>query len=635
MMQSHSSQEPFPNDKISRSNPTRFLTPSSATTRASTNTSADPMNNDEAATPANFSISHYTGTAAAIDDEEGGVLISTIAKRPLTASRLRNRPAVSSSLPPVSSPFTIEIPHLKNIHYSICFIVLLALSTIVQTVRLSSASTKQAGHDSPNYTEGNLRASASLSSTTEVEADADQAFQLFTSKTAVTDNEQIADETMSVMRSATSSVLNVNSNAMAANGNTDLMNSNNAMKSLDSTNTMGGNSMSGNGINTMTSSTMGDSAMTGNGMNTMTSPTMGGSDMAGTGLNTMPSSTMGGSAMTGNGMNTMAQPNVSEGTTNALIGGNAIGNTDSGYAGNTLNQQPSPGSGYAMNTLNQQPAPGSGYAGNALNQQAAPGSGYAMNTLNQQQAPGSLSTLNTMVDGNSMSGNQMNTMTQQQTGYASSNMNGAPMNTPSGATAMLGTDTTMMTGGNSMVAGQLQQQPGVLEASTASGDNIMTTMTGNVISDVMQNQFGSTGHIYAGASGVSQTMIDTNNSAKVDVTQSDGFAQDISFELVELSNFKDSWDLFEPSDVPVFFSTGHGDEPIEDLMRSCHRLVLASDGGLADGHGADTVSKQSFDFPERTAEWEILSPFVMFYNPVRCWLYFTPVQRMETSTNDS
>ena len=522
-----------------------------------------------------MNISQYTDN----DDEERGPLRPSSPKRPLTAGgRNNDRSTVSSS------PFTIEIPRFTNIHYSILIIVLLAFSTIVQTVRLSSVSTQQAGHDSsPNYTEGNLRASASLSSATADDIDGDQVIQLFTSKTAVTDSEKFTDETTSAMRSATSSMMHVNSNTrMEENGNTNLMgfmDSNNAIKSLDSTNTMGDSIMPGNAMNTMTSPTMGGSSMTGTGignaMNTMTSSTMGGSDMAGNSI--------------GNGMNTMAQPYVSEGTTNAMIGGNTIGNTGSGYALNTINQQPAPGSGYGMNTLNQQPAPGSG---------------YGMNTLNQQPTPGSLSTLNTMVDGNSMSGNQMNTMTQQQTGgYASSNMNGAPMNSPSGATAMLGTYTTMMTGGNSMVAGQQQHQSGVLEASTANGENTMTAMTANVISDVPQNQLGSTGDIYPGASGVSQNMVGSNNR----VAQSDGFAPDtrISFELVELSNFKDSWDPFEPSDVPVFFSTGLG-EPIEELMRSCHRLVLASDGGLADGHGADTVS-QSFEFPEKTAEWEFLT----------------------------
>ena len=35
---------------------------------------------------------------------------------------------------------------------------------------------------------------------------------------------------------------------------------------------------------------------------------------------------------------------------------------------------------------------------------------------------------------------------------------------------------------------------------------------------------------------------------------------------------------------------GSNDEAIEGLMASCHRMVLASDGGIVDGHDTDQVS---------------------------------------------
>lgn len=63
-----------------------------------------------------------------------------------------------------------------------------------------------------------------------------------------------------------------------------------------------------------------------------------------------------------------------------------------------------------------------------------------------------------------------------------------------------------------------------------------------------------------------------------------------SLELIELSNFKDTWDAISATDLPVFFRMGSNDEAIEGLMASCHRMVLASDGGIVDGHDTDQVS---------------------------------------------
>jgi hypothetical protein len=61
--------------------------------------------------------------------------------------------------------------------------------------------------------------------------------------------------------------------------------------------------------------------------------------------------------------------------------------------------------------------------------------------------------------------------------------------------------------------------------------------------------------------------------------------------LPELNNFKDSWDPWEATDMPVFFHIPKsGGSTIKDIMGTCHRFVLASEAGVTDGHDQDTVS---------------------------------------------
>jgi hypothetical protein len=49
------------------------------------------------------------------------------------------------------------------------------------------------------------------------------------------------------------------------------------------------------------------------------------------------------------------------------------------------------------------------------------------------------------------------------------------------------------------------------------------------------------------------------------------------FDLAELSNFKDNWDPWEPSDTPVFFHIPKaGGSTIKDIIGTCHRFVMVS-----------------------------------------------------------
>eukprot|EP00580_Thalassiosira_gravida_P006878 CAMPEP_0201627284 /NCGR_PEP_ID=MMETSP0493-20130528/2455_1 /ASSEMBLY_ACC=CAM_ASM_000838 /TAXON_ID=420259 /ORGANISM="Thalassiosira gravida, Strain GMp14c1" /LENGTH=803 /DNA_ID=CAMNT_0048097643 /DNA_START=122 /DNA_END=2533 /DNA_ORIENTATION=- len=56
-----------------------------------------------------------------------------------------------------------------------------------------------------------------------------------------------------------------------------------------------------------------------------------------------------------------------------------------------------------------------------------------------------------------------------------------------------------------------------------------------------------------------------------------------------LSNFKDTWDPYEKTDIPMFWHIPKaGGSSIKDTMGGCHRFVQATEFGVTDGHGADT-----------------------------------------------
>lgn len=59
--------------------------------------------------------------------------------------------------------------------------------------------------------------------------------------------------------------------------------------------------------------------------------------------------------------------------------------------------------------------------------------------------------------------------------------------------------------------------------------------------------------------------------------------------LDALSNFKDNWDEWEPSDTPVFFHIPKaGGSTIKDIIGTCHRFYMATEAGITDGHDKDT-----------------------------------------------
>lgn len=56
-----------------------------------------------------------------------------------------------------------------------------------------------------------------------------------------------------------------------------------------------------------------------------------------------------------------------------------------------------------------------------------------------------------------------------------------------------------------------------------------------------------------------------------------------------LDNFKDSWDPYDPTDIPMFWHIPKaGGSSIKDSMGGCHRFVQATEFGVSDGHDTDT-----------------------------------------------
>jgi len=63
----------------------------------------------------------------------------------------------------------------------------------------------------------------------------------------------------------------------------------------------------------------------------------------------------------------------------------------------------------------------------------------------------------------------------------------------------------------------------------------------------------------------------------------------LDLSLSELSHFKDSWDPYEKSDIPVFWHIPKaGGSSIKDSLGGCHRFIQATEFGITDGHDQDT-----------------------------------------------
>lgn len=80
--------------------------------------------------------------------------------------------------------------------------------------------------------------------------------------------------------------------------------------------------------------------------------------------------------------------------------------------------------------------------------------------------------------------------------------------------------------------------------------------------------------------------------------------------LGELNNFKDTWDQYESTDIPMFWHIPKaGGSSIKDAMGGCHRFVQATEFGVTDGHIEDTEVAIVFPAIPGVADTD-RSPFV-------------------------
>ena len=445
---------------------------------------------------------------AIMDDDDEGDVISDNARRSLSRRRPRD--------PMASRPGLVNgFPRLTKKNLSYLIISLLALSTIVQTVRLSEVSAKT-GKDtsfSPSYASGNLRGT----------------------------DEGDASGNITVARAADE-------------GNDPLL--------FPSTSALADNfigMMPDGGANTRTPEGAGGHSTTAN-----TSKIKSGYDTNG----------MAPQAQAGYATNGMLQGQDAGYTTHRDPANQPIYTTaNSGMANggyNTNGMAPQAQAGYATNGMvntGTQPIDGA-----PLNVMATTMSGLPSDSMGQQYAQG---TTNTMLQGRSQ------TEQAQGSSYTS----------------------------NAAAIGGEYQMPGVPGQVTGSAagsyPNSLTTQSQQLPQQQQQQQQQQ------GIMAPVSTMAATNtqyqpgaSAMKSMMTQPGAYGQSEptlvqpgvipSLELVELSNFKDTWDARAPTDVPVLFRLG-ADEPVERLMTSCHRLIMSSDGGK--GHEADPVRFHTYILP--------------------------------------
>jgi hypothetical protein len=135
---------------------------------------------------------------------------------------------------------------------------------------------------------------------------------------------------------------------------------------------------------------------------------------------------------------------------------------------------------------------------------------------------------------------------------------------------------------------QMQQQPGGIS---------MLPTSGVVTNTQMQQQTGDISMLPTGGM-VSNVQVMQYQQQPDSVMQSpEAQAHAATSETLSVSDpnifsgYKDAWDPREKTDIPVFWHVPKaGGSTIKDIMGTCHRLTMASEAGITDGHGEETVS---------------------------------------------
>jgi len=59
--------------------------------------------------------------------------------------------------------------------------------------------------------------------------------------------------------------------------------------------------------------------------------------------------------------------------------------------------------------------------------------------------------------------------------------------------------------------------------------------------------------------------------------------------LPELSNMQDTWEPYDKNSIPIYWHIPKaGGSTVKDTIGACHRLVMATEFGISDGHATDT-----------------------------------------------
>jgi hypothetical protein len=299
----------------------------------------------------------------------------------------------------------------------------------------------------------------------------------------------------------------------------------------------------------------------------------------------------------GNNMMAQQQPSMQSQQQQAWMGNNMMqanaANDQSQFQQQSNGQQQR--GGYAMGNGNNNVA-GAMSTSPGAQADSTTSSGGSMNT-------GTLSGSGTAYTGDvnpaSTSGSMMSSSQQQQPQYTSNAVAGGvsdSMATQAATGSMV--DNSVMAAGQATAQGVSTMSDGSLSAAQPA-----TTVTPGSMSAVAQAMpgaipvagavpvadavpiadavpAGASGSLTSGSSATAVAPVDSGIVAAIDPNDT----------LPELSNFKDSWDPWEPTDMPVFFHIPKsGGSTIKDVMGTCHRFVLASEAGVTDGHIEDTV----------------------------------------------
>ena len=134
----------------------------------------------------------------------------------------------------------------------------------------------------------------------------------------------------------------------------------------------------------------------------------------------------------------------------------------------------------------------------------------------------------------------------------------------------------MMASG-SMTPEKQQQMMEMILGQNAGGDATTSTTDTSTTTAVTSTD-----------SSVIPTATDASTSTSAMAFESTANAAP-GFGVGGLLNFKDSWEAWDPSDIPLFWHIPKaGGSSVKDNIGSCHRFTMATEHGVTDGHDQDT-----------------------------------------------